>query len=157
MMNEAENLVAFSLENRQFALHLSAVERVIHAVEVTPLPKAPKIVLGILNLQGRVIPVINIRARFRLPERGIELTDHFIIARTARRTVALVVDSVASVIQPAAQEIISAEEILPNMEYVEGVVKIEGEMILIHDLEQFLSLEEERLLDEAVEEVLIRA
>ena len=152
-MNELKNLVIFSLENRQFALPLFMVERIVRAVEVTPLPKALEIVFGIINVQGRIIPVINIRKRFCLPEKEIEPSDQFIIANTSKRLVALVVDSVTDVIQHPGQEIISAEEILPGIDYIEGVIKIKSDIILIHNLEQFLSLEEEKMLDNALKEV----
>jgi len=149
-MNELKDLVIFSLENRHFGLHLFTVERIVRAAEVTPLPMGPEIVFGIINMQGRIIPALNIRKRFRLPEKEIEPSDHFIIAHTSRRLVALVVDSVTGLIQHPVQEIISAEEILPDIKYIEGVVKIEGDIILIHNLEQFLSLEEEKTLDKAL-------
>ncbi|MBI4530070.1 MAG: chemotaxis protein CheW, partial [Candidatus Latescibacteria bacterium] len=84
-MKESHQLVVFTLDEQRYALHLSAVERVVCSVEVTPLPKAPEVVLGVINVQGQVLPVVNIRKRFQLPERGITLTDHFIVAQTARR------------------------------------------------------------------------
>ena len=77
-------IVVFTLRDRRHGLPLSAVERIVRVVEVTSLPKAPDIVLGVVNVQGRVIPVINVRRRFRLPEREIALTDHMLIARTTR-------------------------------------------------------------------------
>jgi purine-binding chemotaxis protein CheW len=152
-MNELKDLVIFSLEKQQFALHLFMVERIVRAVEITPLPQAPEIVFGIINMQGRIIPALNIRKRFRLLEREIEPSDQFIIANTSKRLVALVVDLVTGLIQHPVQEIISAEEILPGIKYIEGVVKIEGDIILIHNLEQFLSLEEEKTLDKVLKEV----
>jgi purine-binding chemotaxis protein CheW len=142
--------VVFVLDGQRYALHLSAVERIIRAVEVTPLPKAAEIVLGIINMQGRIIPVVNIRRRFRLPEREIDLSDQLIIANTIKRSVALVVDEVRGVIEQAQEEVVPAEAVLPGAKYVEGVVKLEDGMILIHDLNRFLSLEEERSLDKAL-------
>jgi purine-binding chemotaxis protein CheW len=144
-------LVTFNLDDRKFALYVSAVQRMIRVVEVTALPKAPEIVVGIINLQGTVISVFDIRMRFRLPAREVRIDDQMIIATTAKRTVALLVDSVNGVIEIPEEEIIAAEQILPNLEYVEGVVKNEDGMILIHDLERFLSLPEEKILDEALE------
>lgn len=141
--------VVFFLDGQRYALHLSAVERIIRAVEVTPLPKAPEIVLGIINMQGRIIPVVNIRRRFRLPEREIDLSHQLIIANTAKRSVALVVDEVRGIIEQAQEEVVPAEVVLPGVKYVEGVVKLEDGMILIHDLDRFLSLEEEKALDKA--------
>jgi purine-binding chemotaxis protein CheW len=144
-------LVTFNLDDRKFALYVSAVQRMIRVVEVTALPKAPEIVVGIINLQGTVISVFDIRMRFRLPAREVRIDDQMIIATTAKRTVALLVDSVNGVIEIPEEEIIAAEQILPELEYVEGVVKTEDGMILIHDLERFLSLPEEKVLDEALE------
>jgi purine-binding chemotaxis protein CheW len=143
-------LVVFTLDDQQYALHLSAVERIVLAVEVTPLPKGPEIVIGVINVQGRIIPVFNIRKRFRLPEHEIELSDQFIIAHTSKRTVALVADRVKDIFDRSDQEIISAEEIVPGIEYVKGVVKLEDGLVLIHDLDTFLSLQEEIALDKAL-------
>jgi purine-binding chemotaxis protein CheW len=150
-MKRLRKLVTFSLEDRKFALSVSAVQRVIWAVEVTALPKAPEIIMGIINLRGRIIPVFDIRRRFRLPPREVRLNDQLIIASTPKRTVALLVDSVDDVIEVPEEEIIAAEQILPDMEYVEGAVKTQGGLVLIHNLERFLSLPEEKTLDEAME------
>ncbi len=143
-------LVPFLLDDHRYALHLGVVERVIPAVEITPLPKAPEIVLGLINIRGKIIPTLNIRRRFRLPEREVELKDHFIIASTSKRTVALPADSVSGVIQIFEGEITEAMDILPGLEYVEGVVRLKDGLLLIHNLEGFLSLEEETNLDEAL-------
>jgi purine-binding chemotaxis protein CheW len=120
---------------------------------MTPLPKAPEIVIGVINIQGRIIPVFNIRRRFHLPEREIELSDQLIIANTARRTVALVVDTVDGVIERLSEEVTPADQVLPRIEYVEGIVKLENGLVLIHDLDKFLSIDEEAKLDEAVNKV----
>jgi purine-binding chemotaxis protein CheW len=150
-MKRLRKLVTFSLDHRKFALYVSAVQKIIRVVEVTPLPEAPEIVVGIINMQGQVIPVFDIRMRFRLPARNVQLNDQMIIASATKRTVALLVDSVDDVIEIPEEKIIADEQILPELEYVEGVVKTEGGMVLIHDLEKFLSLHEEKALDEAME------
>ena len=118
---------------------------------VTPLPGAPAKVMGIVNVHGVVHPVINLRQCFQLPPRALSPADHLIIGHTSRRNVALVVDSIAGVIECARQEIATADTILPGMEYVSGIVRLKDGMILIHDLDSFLSLEEENVLDQALE------
>jgi len=152
-MNRLIRLVHFNLDDQKYALFLSAVIRIIRVVEITSLPKAPEIVLGVINMHGLIIPVFDIRKRFRLPQREMQLDDQLIIASTSKRTVALLVDSVNDVIEIPEEKIIAGEKILPGLEYVEGVVKTEDGMILIHDLEQFLSLQEEKALHEALEEL----
>ena len=152
-MNRLIRLVNVNLDDQKYALFLSAVVRIIRVVEITGLPKAPEIVLGVINMHGLIIPVFDIRKRFRLPQREMQLDDQLIIASTSKRTVALLVDSVNDVIEIPEEKIIAGEKILPGLEYVEGVVKTEDGMILIHDLEQFLSLQEEKALHEALEEL----
>lgn len=150
-MKESDSLLVLILGDQRYALPLPAVDRVVRMAAITPLPKAPDIVLGVVNVQGRVIPVVNMRRRFHLPEREIALTDQLVIAHTARRPVALVADAVLDVIAYPAQSLIAAGEVLPNIEYVEGVIKLADGLILIHDLDKFLSLEEENSLGYALE------
>lgn len=150
-MKMTNQCVVFVLDGQRYALYLSAVDNVARMVHITPLSKAPEIVLGVVNVRGQIIPVINVRRRFRLPERGIALTDQLIVAHTARRPVALVVDTVTDVVECSEQSLIAAQSILPAVEYLEGVVKLKDGLILVHDLDTFLSLEEETSLDRALE------
>lgn len=150
MSDSLGQIVVFSLDRRRYGLGLSAVERVVRMVDITPLPQAPALVLGVINVQDRVIPVVNPRRRFRLPERNFELSDQLVIARTARRAVALVVDTVSDVLEYSLEEAVRAHDIVPGMGHVEGVVKLSDGLVLIHDLDRFLSLEEEQALDAAM-------
>lgn len=143
-------LVVFTLDEQRYALRLASVEKTVRMVEITPLPKAPEIVLGVIDCHGKVIPALNIRKRFQRPEREPGLGDQLIIARTTRRAVALVVDEVSDVIALAEGELVQPAAILPHLEYVEGVVKLDDGMVFIHDLDAFLSLEEEQLLETAL-------
>ena len=152
-MNPLSQMVIFLLDDQKFALHLSSVKRIIQVVEIRNLPKAPEIVSGVINMQGRIVPVFDIRKRFRMPDREVDLNDQLMIAQTSKRTVALLVDSVSGVVEVPEEEIVTGGEILPDLEYVEGVMKKEGGMIFIHDLERFLSLHEEKALGEAMEEL----
>ena len=149
-MVRSDQYTVFTLDEQRYALYLSAVTRVVRTVEITPLPKAPDIVQGVVNVQGQVVPVVDIRKRFRLPEREMELSDQLVIANAARRTVALILDAVDGVIELSNQKMIPSEEILPDTEYVEGVIKLEDGLVLIHDLDKFLSLEEDKELESAL-------
>jgi purine-binding chemotaxis protein CheW len=141
--------VAFVLDGQRFGLPLSRVRRVIPSVSITPLPGAPAIVAGAINLRGQVIPVIDLRRRLGLPERSVALDDRFVIASTARRTLALVADAVPGVL-PAAAEIVAPDTVLPGLPHVAGIAKLDDGLVLIHDLERFLSLDEEHALDRAL-------
>ncbi|MBI5756268.1 MAG: purine-binding chemotaxis protein CheW [Nitrospirae bacterium] len=152
-MQNITYLLIFTLDDRRFALPVSSVDRVFPVVEITPLPKAPDIVVGIVNVQGRVIPVVNIRMRFSIPEKEISINNKLIIAHTSRREVGIIVDAVSNVEGYPEKEIITAENILSGIEYIVGVVKLENGIILIHDIDRFLSIEEEKRLDDAVKMV----
>ena len=151
-MNTSIQLVVFTLDNQRFALPLSIVERAIRIMEIVHLPTAPEIVIGVINLHGKIIPVVNIRNRFRLPQREINLNDQLIISNTKKRPLAILIDSVLGVFEFPEKRIVSADKILPDIEYIEGVAKLEEGIILIHDIDKFLSLEEEKAIDEAVKE-----
>jgi purine-binding chemotaxis protein CheW len=132
------------------ALPLPCVKRVVRAVYITPLPGAPEIVSGIVNVEGLIMPVIDMRRRFRLPEREIKVTDQILIANIGPRPVALVADAVTGIFEYAEPDIVGAETILPGLEYIDGVAKLDGGLILIHNLDRFLSLEEAASLDRAM-------
>ena len=89
--------LVFFLDDQRYALHLPVVESVARMVYITPLPGAPEIVLGVVNLRGKVVPIVNIRQRFDLPKREILLADWLIFAHTTRRLVGLVGNSVMGV------------------------------------------------------------
>jgi purine-binding chemotaxis protein CheW len=150
-LEKPDQLIVFTLSDQRYAIPLSAVERAVRVAYVTALPKAPGIVLGVVNVQGRVIPVIDICQRFRLPTRPLAVTDQMLIAHTARRPVVLVVDAVTGVFDYSEQDVVSPQDVLPDIEYVAGVVRLEDGLILIHDLDRFLSIDEEMVLDRAME------
>ncbi|HEV8430053.1 MAG TPA: chemotaxis protein CheW [Pyrinomonadaceae bacterium] len=149
-MHKPEQLTVFRLDEQRYAVPLTSVERVVRAAELTLLPNAPGIVLGIIDVSGSVLPVINLRRRFDLPEREIRADDHFLIARLERRTVVLPIDEAEGVIDVAAAEIVNAGQIAKGIRQFSGVAKLADGLVLIHDLESFLSLDEERILDEAM-------
>lgn len=150
-MSQSQQLVDFALDDQHYAVSLAAVERIVLVVEAAPLPKAPEIVLGVINFAGRVIPVVDMRRRFRLPAKETGLYDHLIIARTSKREIAFIADAVSGVIECPNTDITAADEIVPGLEYLAGVVKLNDGLIFIHDLEQFLSMDEEQSLDAAIQ------
>ncbi|MEW6127407.1 MAG: chemotaxis protein CheW [Acidobacteriota bacterium] len=149
-LNTLTHLVVFKLDESDFGIDLAVVEGAIRAVSVTPLPKAPEIVSGVINARGRIIPVVNLRKRFRLPEREPEIEDRLLIVHTATRAFAFVVDAVSGVLEITEPPLITADTILPDLEYLQGVLKLKDGLILIHDLNRFLSLEEEQVLNEVL-------
>jgi purine-binding chemotaxis protein CheW len=150
-MFQIHQLIVFTMDGQRYAVLLSVVDRVVRMVEITPVPQIPEIVLGVINAQGRIIPVVDIRKRFCLPARAPHLSDQLLIARTSKRTVALVVDAVSEVMTLSSKEVVLGETILAHLDCVTGVLKRPDGLILIHDLDRFLSLEEEQGLHDAID------
>ena len=151
-MGDSELLATFSLDGQRYALPLKQVERVVRAAALTRLPEAPAIVLGVLNVSGDVLPVLSIRQRFNLHERAIGIDDHFLIARTNRRRVVLQIDRAEGITEVPASDIVGADQIVTGVEQVRGVAKLADALILIHDIDSFLSLDEEQVLDRVLSE-----
>ena len=159
-MARTVGLLVFALDDRLYALRLAQVDRVIRAVDATPLPQAPDVVMGAVNFQGKIIPLLDARRRFGLAQREIGIDDQFIIANmtranmtgasTAQRTVAIAVDAVKDVAHRPEHEITAAEKILRPLNYVDGVIQLEDGLVLIHDLNRFFSIDEDNALQAAL-------
>jgi len=129
----------FTIETRLYALELSAVEKVIRAVEIIPLPDSPDRVMGLINFKGKMIPVFNIRKKLRVPERGIEPDDRIIMSRISGYQVAFIADKVEGVFafSPIPGGIFpwdKAEQIFPEMEeFIKGIAEIDGSPVIVYD------------------------
>lgn len=145
------HLLVFSLADQRYALEAKVVQRVTWMVQVTPLPAAPQIVLGVVDVQGQVLPVVDTRRRFGLPGREPRPADRLIFARSERRRLALVVDEVDGVLDYPENRVQGAQDIVPGTDYLAGVAKLDDGLVLIHDLDTFLALDEERTLEQALE------
>lgn len=143
--------VVFRLDDQRYGLRLDRVRRSIRVVAVVPLPEAPAIVLGVIDLAGEVLAVIDLRQRFGHPHREIRLTDQLLIAWTGRRTVALLVDETLGVIDAAPESYTPVDDTVPGVGFIEGTLRCEDGLVLIHDLGRLLSLDEEAAVDHALE------
>jgi purine-binding chemotaxis protein CheW len=145
-------VVAFSLDGDRYAVPLTAAERVLPMVAISPLPGAPEVVLGAVNLHGDVVAVLDIRRRLGLGAGEMGPSARLLVGRTERRVIALPADAVEGVLEIATAAIVPPESMLPGLEHVSGVVPLADGLLLIHDLDSFFSIDEERQLAEAVSE-----
>jgi len=140
-------VLGYRLGEERFGLLLESVLRVVRAVEVTPVPGIPDCALGVINVQGQVMPVISMRKKFRLPDKPIQLSDRFIIARAGKRSIILVADEVEKLFDLAPGNMTASNGILPSIPDFRGVAKLPDGLLLIHDLEGLLSFDEGKLID----------
>jgi purine-binding chemotaxis protein CheW len=143
-------LVAFELDKIVIALQASTVIRVVHAVEIATLPGAPDIVIGIIEVGGLVIPVVNLRRRLGLPEQPLQLSDRFVIALSGQRTLAIVADVVAGVFDYNDTDITDPSSLISGTRHITGIAHRNSDIIFIHDLNRFLFSDEAEILDNAM-------
>ena len=142
-MEASSQYFVFDLEDQRYALSLAVVLKVIRAVELTALPEAPENLMGLLNLRGEIVPVLNIRKRFHLASRDMDVDDRIVICKAEARTIAFVADVVVGVVELDPEGVDEAVRILPEMaQYVEGVGKFDDHTILIYDLDHLFSIQE---------------
>lgn len=147
--SENLQLMVFRLAGQRYGLAAADVLEVQRMVAVVPLPGAPDIVEGVIDLRGSLVPVVDVRQRFDLAPKPIETADHLVVAHAGPRKVALRVDAVLGLVDVADDALDTAVAELPGVEHVEGVAHDDEGLILVHDLARFLSLEEGQDLDGA--------
>ncbi|ATB29221.1 chemotaxis protein CheW [Melittangium boletus] len=143
-------VLLFTLEEQRYALPVEDVRELVRAVRLTPLPQAPDVVEGLFNLRGELIPVLDLRRRFRLSARRLRPSDHFIIAQAGPRPVALRVDRAEGLLRLEADTLDATPRHLPGVGYVAGALKLPDGLVLLHDLRTFLSEAEALKLNAAL-------
>jgi purine-binding chemotaxis protein CheW len=141
--------VTFRLASETYGINVMQVQEVLRYTEIAPVPGAPSYVLGIINLRGNVVTVIDTCQRFGLPP--IEVTDstRIVIIESNHQVIGILVDSVAEVVYLRASEI----EIAPNVgneesaKFIQGVTHRDGELLILIDLNKLLDEEEWAELD----------
>lgn len=141
-MNGADShYLIFSLDDQPFALKLSSVTRVVRSVALTIPPDAPDLLMGILNLGGKMIPVLDIRSRFGLPEREMELEDRIIVCVSRGRPMAFFVNAVHGVEILSKNTLKDPQEILAGLPgTLKGVGRWHDDTVLIYDLDALFSI-----------------
>jgi len=145
-------VLVFRLAEVRYGIPAEDVVEVLAAVACVPLPKAPAIVEGIIDVRGRLVPVLDVRARFRRPPKPVELSDHLVVARAGPRVVALRVDEAHGLVGLAPPDVRSLSDVVPGAGHVAGVACLEDGLVLIHDLATFLTEAESEEIDGALAE-----
>lgn len=144
------DILRFEIEGCRYGLPAADVWEVVRAVAVTRLPKAPAVVEGLVNWRGTIVPVLDLRARFRHAAQASHPDHHMIVASAGERLLAFRVDRATELAAVEASAIVDAESLTRGVEYVAGVAKLADGLLLIHDLRTFLSRAEADALGQAL-------
>ena len=142
--DEVLQWVTFKLESETYGINVMQVQEVLRYSEIAPVPGAPLYVLGIINLRGNVVTVIDTRSRFGLE--SCEVTDNtrVVVIESEKQVIGILVDSVAEVVYLKASEIDDAPNVGndESAQFIQGVANREGELLILVDLDKLLSDDE---------------
>ena len=142
--------LVFVLGKEEYGVDILKVQEIRGYEKVTPLPAAPDYLKGVINLRGIIVPVIDLRVKFGMPDPAYDSFTVVVILRIAGRVIGIVVDGVSDVIRLAPSDIKAAPQLgsLVDASYLAGLAIRDERMILLVDIERFLSSGELRLLNE---------
>jgi len=137
-------LVSFKLREEEFGVNILQVQEIIRMQEITNVPNAPDFVEGVINLRGRVIPIVDLRKRFGLEAKEHSKATRIIVVMIDQVTVGLIVDEVSEVLRIPEDTVEPPPPIVAGIEsdYIKGVGKLEDRLLILLDLNKILSREE---------------
>ncbi len=146
------NVLVFELENDRYAVLGDAVVEMVRAVAIAPIAGVPLGVEGVFSLRGEIVPVVDVRARFRLSTKPLHPSQHFIVVTIGSRKIALRVDDVISF---APLEVNQLDTLmlsgLPNSKDLAGVATLDDGLVVIYDVEAFLSATEAEAIGKLID------
>jgi len=136
--------VTFKLQEENYGINVMQVQEVLRVTEIAPVPGAPSYVLGIINLRGNVVTVVDTRNRFGLPSTTIDDASRIVIIESEEQVVGILVDSVAEVVLLRQSEIDSAPNVGndENSRYIHGVATCDDKLLIVVDLNKLITDDE---------------
>jgi purine-binding chemotaxis protein CheW len=148
---EAQRFLSFALGNEGFAIPLLTVKEVIALPEITALPGTPPHFLGIMNLRGQIIPIVDLRLKLKTRKAGGEGSENaVVILDLAQVCVGVVVDSVDSVLTLGKSQVSPSPQVETslNTDYLQGVARVGEKLVLLLDVQQVLDLEDKKIISQ---------
>lgn len=151
MSSEADKLVTFRLGDDQFAADIHAVERVLRYAAPTPLPDVPAYIEGVMDYQGQVVPIVNLRRRFELPASEVRTETRILVLNVSGEWIGVVVDAVSEVASFDPGAVAAPPKLFRGLagEYLKGIIRRGDKLVIFLDVEKLLSSTERIALQAA--------
>jgi purine-binding chemotaxis protein CheW len=146
--DDLEQMVTYNMGQEEFGVNILQVQEINRMVEITQVPQTEQYVKGIINLRGKVIPIIDLRKKFGMPEKEYDNHTRIVVVDVTGETVGLVVDGVSEVLRvPAgsledAPRLISGESTYSGAEYIKSIVKLDDRLLIYLNLEKIIASSE---------------
>ena len=137
-------LVSFCIGSEEYGVDILQVQEINRMVEITKVPQAPHYVEGVINLRGKVIPIIDLRKRFNLELKEHDKNTRIVVVDIGGNIMGMIVDSVSEVLRLQADTIEPPPELVTgvNSEYIKGVAKLEDRLLIFLDLSRVIDVEQ---------------
>ncbi len=137
-------LVSFNIGTEEFGVDILKVQEINRMVEITKVPQAPHYVEGVINLRGKVIPIVDLRKRFDLELKEYDKNTRIVVVDIGGNIMGMIVDAVSEVLRLSTSTIEPPPEIVTgiNSEYIKGVAKLDDRLLIFLDLSKVIDVEE---------------
>ena len=154
-MEKDLQIVGFRIGNETYGVRIGAVREIVRVPEITAVPSAPETVEGVINLRGKIIPVMDLRKRFGQAEITSDKKNRILVVELDNKLLGLIVNSASEVLKIPPSEIEAPGSVFADGEsgYVTGVGKLKGRLIILLDISKLLHRPELKRLEEAAETV----
>jgi len=154
-MEKELQVVGFRIGDETFGVRIGSVREIVRVPEITSVPNAQDTIEGVINLRGKIIPVIDLRKRFGQTEIQPDKKNRILVVELENKLVGLIVNSASEVLKIPPSEIESPGSVFADGDssYVTGVGKLKGRLIILLDITKLLHRPELRKLEEAAEPV----
>jgi purine-binding chemotaxis protein CheW len=156
-MEKDLQIVGFRIGNETYGVRIGAVREIVRVPEITSVPSAPELVEGVINLRGKIIPVVDLRKRFGQSEIRSDKKNRILVVELENKLIGLIVSAASEVLKIAPSEIEAPGTLFADGEstYVTGVGKLKGRLIILLDISKLLQRAEFKRLEEAAEPVAL--
>ncbi|RLB03581.1 MAG: chemotaxis protein CheW [Deltaproteobacteria bacterium] len=148
---QIKQLVSFVLGKEEFGVDILMVQEIIRLATITPIPNAPEFIEGVINLRGKIIPIIDLRKRLKITKEEVKNAKHtrILVIEIDGNVTGFIVDAVSEVLKIPTSRIEPPPEIIVSSidsEYISGVIKLEENLLILLDFKKILRIEERNKL-----------
>jgi len=154
-MEKDLHIVGFRIGNETYGVRIGSVREIVRVPEITSVPSAPDLIEGVINLRGKIIPVMDLRKRFGQTEIVSDKKNRILVVELENKLIGLIVNAASEVLKIPPSEVDSPGSVFAEGEssYVTGVGKLKGRLIILLDIAKLLQRPEYKRLEEAAEPV----